>query len=148
VRPNSARRGDPASPMKLGSAAAVTLGMMSSNHTKAHSLEERFRDVESVDLVGLGHDRVLGLDVAFRHGAALSRCLWRRGKLRERAQLTRERARAFRGPEVGETGLWGSYMSQCRVKGSVGRLLAAGAQIEAAGDNSENKSLSKWSFVA
>jgi len=70
-----ARRGDPASPMKLGSAAAVTLGMMSSNHTKAYSLVERFRDVESVDLVGLGHDRVLGLDVAFRHGAALSQCL-------------------------------------------------------------------------
>lgn len=81
--------------MKLGSAAAVTLGMMSSNHTKAHSLVERFRYVESVDLVGLGHDRVLGLDVAFRHGAALSQCLCRRGKLRERAQLTRREGESF-----------------------------------------------------
>lgn len=53
---------------------------MSSNHTKAHSLEEGFRDVESVDLVGLGHDGVLGLDVAFRHGCAMS--LKQEGKLR------------------------------------------------------------------
>lgn len=41
--------------------------MMSNIHTKAHSLVERFRDVESVNLMGLGHNGVLGLDVAFRH---------------------------------------------------------------------------------
>jgi hypothetical protein len=94
--------------MKLGSAAAVALGMMSSNHTKAHSLEERFRDVESVDLVGLGHNRVLGLDVAFRHGAALSQCLRRTGKLRERA------IDEGRGRELSE-----SQRSARRVSGAV-----------------------------
>lgn len=56
--------------MKLESAAAVTaLDNDVKYHTKAHSLVECFGDVKGVDLVGLGHDWVLRLDVAFRHGA-------------------------------------------------------------------------------
>lgn len=70
MSPNPARRGDPALPTKPGNAAAViALGITSNNHTKAHSLVERFRDVKGIDLMGLGHNRVLGLDVAFRHDA-------------------------------------------------------------------------------
>ena len=47
----------------------------------------------------------------------------------------KKRAGAFNRPEVGELGLSDYYnKSQCRVKGSAGLLIAAGAQIEAAGD--------------
>lgn len=69
MRRKSARRGDPALPTKPGSAAAVTvLGDDVKQHTKAHSLVKCFRDVKGVDLMGLSHDGILGLDVAFRHG--------------------------------------------------------------------------------
>ena len=45
----------------------------------------------------------------------------------------KKRAGAFNRPEVGELGLSDYYnKSQCRVKGSAGLLIAAGAQIEAA----------------
>lgn len=104
--------------------------------------------MESVDLVGLGHNRVLGLDVAFRHCACAAAVVFlcNKGKA-QRARAQRglakgrgERERAFSGPEVGETGLWDLLYVSMPGKGLGGTLdCRRGPKIEAAGDNSENK---------
>lgn len=116
------RRGDPAPPTKLSCHRTPHI----KQPKRTDSLKERLGDVKSVDLVGLGHDGVLGLDVAFRHGAAWCNVS---GEERGGRRLSESRG-------IGETGqVSGAVIqAQCRVKGSVGRLLAAGAQGEAAGD--------------
>lgn len=117
----------------LLNAASVTA--LDSSNSWAHSLKERLGDVEGVNLVGLGHNRVLGLDVAFRHGGcAAVVSFWYKESSVSARKGRKKRAGAFNRPEVGELGLSDNYKSQCRVKGSAGLLIAAGAQIEAAGD--------------
>ena len=114
-------------------AASVTV--LGNSISRAHSLKERLGDVEGVDLVGLGHNRVLGLDVAFRHGGcAAVVSFWYEGSSVSARKGRKKRTGAFNRPEVGELGLSDNYKSQCRVKGSAGLLIAAGAQIVAAGD--------------
>ena len=99
---------------------------MSNNHIRAHSLVECFGDVKSVDLVGLGHDWILRLNVAFRHDACAAveprttrtqkesleseRAIDEGGKRERELELSGEPEEPEE-PKVGETGLWDSYMS-------------------------------------
>jgi hypothetical protein len=61
--------------------------------------------VEGVDLMGLGHNRVLGLDVAFRHGgcAALVSFRYKESSVSAR-ERTKEEDRSFQQARGRRTG--------------------------------------------